>query len=138
KTTTTEEAKECTVIDQSGLFLDDIATQLSMHRVANVGVEADDMTYDQYKTYEAKINAKLVPLNGFFASLREIKTLEEIHILEEAAKIADDAFEHILTVIKPGILEIDVANELEFFMRRKGATSSSFDTIVASGWRSAL
>lgn len=137
-TQATEEAKEFTVIEHSGLLLDEIATQLSMHRVANVGFEADDMTYDQYKIYEAKINAKLVPLNGFFASLREIKTLEEIHILEEAAKMADDAFEHILTVIKPGILEIDVANELEFFMRRKGATSSSFDTIVASGWRSAL
>ena len=37
------------------------------------------------------------------------------------------------TYIKPGITELDVANELEFFMRKSGATSSSFDIIVASG-----
>jgi len=48
------------------------------------------------------------------------------------------AFEHIQTVIKPGVKEIEVANELEFFMRKQGATSSSFDIIVASGYRSAL
>src|SRR5699024_10124172 len=39
---------------------------------------------------------------------------------------------------KPGVKEIDVSNELEFFMRKQGATSSSFDIIVASGYRSAL
>lgn len=37
-----------------------------------------------------------------------------------------------------GVSEIEVSNELEFFMRKQGATSSSFDIIVASGLRSAL
>ncbi|MCM0918469.1 M24 family metallopeptidase, partial [Klebsiella pneumoniae] len=50
----------------------------------------------------------------------------------------DAAFAHIIQFIKPGMAEIEVSNELEFFMRRAGATSSSFDTIVASGVRSAL
>ena len=36
------------------------------------------------------------------------------------------------------VSEIEVSNELEFFMRKQGATSSSFDIIVASGLRSAL
>ena len=67
-----------------------------------------------------------------------IKTSSEIKILKEAADIADAAFTHILNFIRPGITELDVSNELEFFMRREGATSSSFDTIVASGTRSAL
>src|SRR5699024_2818949 len=40
--------------------------------------------------------------------------------------------------IKPGVKEIDVSNELERLMRAQGATSSSFDTIVASGYRGAL
>ena len=65
-------------------------------------------------------------------------TEEEIKILKEAAEIADKAYEHIQKYIKPGVKEIDIANELEFYMRRLGATSSSFDTIVASGERSAL
>src|SRR5690606_9309421 len=52
--------------------------------------------------------------------------------------IADAAFKHVLDFIKPGVTELEVANELEFFMRKHGATSSSFDTIVASGYRSAM
>src|SRR5699024_8374421 len=71
-------------------------------------------------------------------TLRLIKSDEEIEIMQAAAKIADDAFNHILNYIKPGRTELDVSNELEFFMRQAGATASSFDTIVASGYRSAL
>ena len=70
--------------------------------------------------------------------MRLIKDNHELSILKEAADIADAAFKHILDYIKPGLMELDVANELEFFMRKSGATSSSFDIIVASGWRSAL
>jgi len=52
--------------------------------------------------------------------------------------LADATFHHILTYIQAGRTELEVSNELEFFMRKHGATSSSFDTIVASGYRSAL
>ena len=55
-----------------------------------------------------------------------------------AAHIADEAFHHILTFLKPGISENTVRDELEFFMRKKGAASSSFQIIVASGVRSSL
>lgn len=67
-----------------------------------------------------------------------IKTEQEINIIKVACEIADRAFTHILDFIKPGKTELEVSNELEFFMRKQGATQSSFDTIVASGLRSAL
>jgi Xaa-Pro aminopeptidase len=67
-----------------------------------------------------------------------IKDQEEIQIIQDAANIADAAFDYITTFIRPGITELEVSNELEFFMRKQGATSSSFDIIVASGHRSAL
>lgn len=70
--------------------------------------------------------------------LRMKKSPEELEVLKAAAKIADDAFEHICSYIKAGMTELEVSNELEFFMRSQGATSSSFDIIVASGLRSAL
>lgn len=71
-------------------------------------------------------------------NLRLIKTEEERSILKQAAQIADDAFTHIQNYIRPGVKEIDISNELEFFMRKQGAASSSFDIIVASGYRAAL
>src|SRR5699024_2374439 len=83
-------------------------------------------------------DVELIPTSDIIESLRMIKSSEELEIMKKAAEVADAAYKHIRSYIKPGVKEIDVSNELEFFMRRQGATSSSFDTIVASGYRSAL
>lgn len=48
------------------------------------------------------------------------------------------AFTHILDVLKPGITELEVAAELEYFMKTHGAENLSFETIVASGPNSAM
>ena len=90
------------------------------------------------KHIKSVVKANLVPLSGVIEKIRLIKTPEEINIIKVACEIADQAFSHILNFIKPGITELEVSNELEFFMRKQGATASSFDTIVASGLRSAL
>lgn len=107
--------------------------------IKSIGFEQDHMTYGTYAAYLKQYpGADFVPTSQSVEKLRLIKTPEEIKILEEAGKIADEAFSHILTFIKPGITELAVANELEFYMRKLGASESSFDTIVASGARSAL
>jgi Xaa-Pro aminopeptidase len=58
--------------------------------------------------------------------------------MQEAADLADQTFSYILTKLAPGISEKEIALDMEIYMRKHGATSSSFDTIVASGERSAL
>src|SRR5690606_24046268 len=88
--------------------------------------------------YNRLLDAELVPTSDIIEQIRLVKTPEELATLKKAAQIADAAYEHILGVIKPGVKEIEVANELEFFMRKQGATQSSFDIIVASGFRSAM
>jgi Xaa-Pro aminopeptidase len=55
----------------------------------------------------------------------------------EAARLISDVFRGVLRAIKPGISELDLAAEIEYSMKRKGATGPSFDTIVASGPKSA-
>lgn len=70
--------------------------------------------------------------------LRRIKDGEEINALRKAAALADKAFVHILSYLKPGVTEKDVALELEYYMRRAGAEKNAFDFIVASGKRSSL
>ncbi|MBP3039768.1 aminopeptidase P family protein [Bacillaceae bacterium Marseille-Q3522] len=117
---------------------EEIAKQVKALGIKKLGFEADHITFSQYQAYATAIDAEMVAISGVLEKLRLIKTSEEIKILKEAAVIADTAFEHILTFIHPGVTELEVSNELEFFMRKQGATSSSFDTIVASGVRSAL
>lgn len=71
-------------------------------------------------------------------NLRIVKTEEEIGKIAKAVEIAEQAFNHIVNFIKPGASEKDLALELEFFMRKSGASAASFSIIVASGSRSAL
>jgi len=80
----------------------------------------------------------LKPITGLIEKIREVKTEEEIEIIQEAVNIVEKAYDYILGYVKPGITEIEVANELDFYMRNLGATGVSFDTIVASGVRSAM
>ncbi|MEC5422279.1 Xaa-Pro peptidase family protein [Virgibacillus sp. C22-A2] len=133
-----EQAAGFRVVEHKQLIDLEIRDQLKDMNVKHLGFEKDHVTYSQYETYKKVIEAELVPVSGLVEELRLIKTPEELAVMKKAAEIADQAFEHIQAYIKAGVKEIDISNELEFFMRKKGATSSSFDIIVASGSRSAL
>lgn len=134
----TEQAKDFQVVEHKQLIELEIGDQLKNLHIKRLGFEKDHVTFSQYEKYKSIFEADLIPVSGLVEELRLMKTNEELAIMKQAAKIADDAFEHIQGFIKPGVKEIDVSNELELFMRKQGATSSSFDIIVASGYRSAL
>ncbi len=72
------------------------------------------------------------------ARLREIKNEEEIGILRRAADLGCQLFAEMPGSMVPGVSEAEIALTLELAARRRGAEAMSFDTIVASGVRSAL
>jgi Xaa-Pro aminopeptidase len=76
--------------------------------------------------------------SAFVESLRMIKDEDELAVMKEAALAGCKLFDHILGILRPGIAEIEVAAELEHKARLLGAEGMSFETIVASGARSAL
>lgn len=130
--------KDYRIVQHEVTLLEEIATQVKAMGIKLLGFEKDSVSYGTYELYKNVIQADLVPVSGLIEKIRLIKTAQEINIIKVACEIADHAFTHILDYIKPGKTELDVSNELEFFMRQQGATQSSFDTIVASGLRSAL
>ncbi|HEY4551901.1 MAG TPA: Xaa-Pro peptidase family protein [Bacillaceae bacterium] len=132
------QARDFEVVLHKGPIISEVAEQAKKLGIKKLGFEQDHLSYSSYKMYEEAVESEMVPVSNMIENLRLIKTEQEINILKEAADIADAAFKHILDYIRPGVTELDVSNELEFFMRKSGATSSSFDIIVASGWRSAL
>jgi Xaa-Pro aminopeptidase len=83
---------------------------------------------------------------GFFSALpapmveplRWVKDEDELALMTEAALLGCKLLEHILGFIRPGLKETEVAAELEHRARLLGAEGMSFETIVASGARSAL
>lgn len=134
----TVQAPSFEIVKHTGPMTEEVAKQVQRLAVKKVAFERDHMTYALYEMYQKVLPTELVPVHGLVENLRLIKDSEEIKIIKEAAKIADASFHHILTFIRPGIKEIDIATELEYVMRKQGASSSSFDTIVASGIRSSL
>lgn len=132
------QAKDFEIVQHTGPIHEEIGKQVKEMGISRLGFEKDHVTYSAFETYKAALDATLVPVTGLLEKMRLIKDESELAIIREAVQIADAAFDHIIGFIRPGIKEIDVSNELEFFMRKKGAVSSSFDIIVASGFRSAL
>lgn len=130
--------KDFRIVKHEATMIEEIAKQVKAMGIKTLGFEKDNVSYGTFELYKSVIQADLIPISGLIEKIRLIKTEQEINIIKVACEIADHAFTHILNFIKPGKTELEVSNELEFFMRKQGATQSSFDTIVASGLRSAL
>lgn len=69
--------------------------------------------------------------------IRAMKEKKEIVSLKKAAKITWDGYKHLLSFLKEGITEQDLALEFEFYCRKKGASHLSFPSIIAFGENSA-
>lgn len=80
----------------------------------------------------------LIPTTDVVMGLRMVKDAGELATIQRACQISDQAFLDALDFIKPGKTELEVANFLDFRMREMGAEGVSFDTIAASGFRSAM
>lgn len=135
-----EQAPSYTVVEYSTTAHDDVKQLLSKHGAKRIAFEQDQWSYSQFKKWDQVLGeqAELVATSNLIEDIRMIKDDQELQILQEAAHLADKTFAHILNYIDVGVSELDIALEMEMFMRKNGATSSSFDTIVASGERSAL
>jgi len=79
------------------------------------------------------VGVEFAPLGGTFTEIRSIKTDDEIEAIVAAQRIAEGAFEHICKTITYDMTEIEVAAELEYYMKRHGSQKPSFDTICVSG-----
>lgn len=106
-----------------------------------IGFEEDYVTYSSYRRLCEELSAENVELIGVsrvIARERQIKTEREIEYIKKAARIADSAFSFILDKIEPGKSEKDIALMLDYYMLKSGADAIAFDTICASGVRSAM
>ena len=99
----------------------------------NVGFEEYDISYAKYKEYIRKYKIhNFVETEHIIEKQRMIKDEDEIRNIEKACEITDNCFSYLLTYIKPGMTEKQIANEIEDYYKQR-TDGLSFDTIVASG-----
>ena len=111
--------------------------------VRRCGFDAAHTTVTALDTMQKTVSAKVrkgmfVALGSLVAGLREVKDADEIERLRAAARVGCELFEGMLTYLEEGLAESEVAATLEYAARLAGTEGMSFDTIVASGERSAL
>ena len=102
--------------------------------MGRVGLEADDVSWSAQRTWADLLEAdRLVPTCNAVEALRAQKDAAEIARMERAAAIADATLFEVLPLMGQGVTEEHFALELDTAMRRGGAESTAFDTIVAAG-----
>ena len=109
--------------------------------ISTILVEESALSLEDLSRFEAAAEGKVKYTGGASAILTEmrmVKTDAELENMAEAQRITDAAFSHIISVLRPEMTEIDVALEIEFFMRKNGAERTSFDTIAVSGTASSM
>lgn len=142
-------AADVTIHGTLDAFYDDLSHFVAHHGARRVAYESQQVTVGaRSSTLEPPVGLphlarglegmELVPSEGWVEKLREVKDADEAAVLRKAAAIADDAFSYILERVEVGRTEVEIALDLEMFMRNQGAEALSFPSIVASGENSAL
>ncbi|MFP4589218.1 MAG: M24 family metallopeptidase [Candidatus Bipolaricaulota bacterium] len=119
--------------------LQDLAEILNDRKLNRIGLNEATTTLKLYNNLESNLEqSELVPLEDPLTELRAVKNSEELELQQQAAEMADQAFDHLLETVQLGMTEKELALELEFFIRTRGADDVAFDPTVASGPNSAL
>lgn len=126
------------LVEQKDGLLHRTAEVLIEGNAQHIGFEGNGLLYDRYLALHKLLPGRsfATPLN--LGPLRQVKDAEEIACIQKACEIADAAFVDVLTFLKAGRTELEVAAHMEAFMRAHGSEGPSFPTIVASGLRGAL
>jgi Xaa-Pro aminopeptidase len=109
-------------------------------RMGRLGLEGANLTHEAFLALDGRAPArlKLVPTSDLVETRRMVKSPREIGLIRRSVLTNAEAFVQTIPLIRPGISEIDLAAELDYRMRKLGAEKPAFDSIVASGARSAL
>ena len=131
-----DKAFRVSIPEKSDEFISSIIAEDS---VKTIGFEGNSVSYNTYHRYCEKFKeCEFVNIGDMIEIQRQIKSEDEIIKMQKAQDITDKAFSHILNVLTPNMTEIDVASELEYVMRKNGASGIAFETIAVSGDASAL
>jgi len=111
-----------------------------------LGFEADNVTVQLLDRFKAAIaesehaarDLELMPTTGVPLGLRAFKDADELALLQRSIDIADNAFTEVAKTISAGDTEDEIAWRIEVAVRKQGAESLSFPTIVGSGPNAAL
>ncbi|MEJ5367299.1 MAG: Xaa-Pro peptidase family protein [Bryobacteraceae bacterium] len=114
--------------------------KFAARRARRIAVETDRIPHQVWAQAAETLGrrVKLLSLNGAVERLRRIKSAAEADAIRASARLCAQAFRQAVRRFRPGMTENEAAAEIEYRMRRLGASAPAFETIVAAGARAAL
>ena len=114
------------------------AAKVAADRGEHAAVQGEVMPLAQARRIEELLGHEVVALGNIIAPLREDKDDDERALVAKACNISDAALAALVTEIRVGWTERQIARRLLNLMLEAGATAESFDAIVATGPHSAI
>ncbi|HKN23699.1 MAG TPA: Xaa-Pro peptidase family protein [Candidatus Acidoferrum sp.] len=126
-------------LQKGGLYVS-LADWLAQKGIRRAGYDPEQWTLAQWKTLRKASGAKCraIEARGVVESLRMKKDAQELAAMRKAAILAGEVLQGAVKLLRPGVTEIEIAAEIEFQMKKRGASGPAFETIVAFGARGAL
>ncbi|HEX8763672.1 MAG TPA: Xaa-Pro peptidase family protein, partial [Candidatus Acidoferrum sp.] len=135
-----EETTGVRIQQQKGTAFESAAQAIRDAQARRVGFDAAHLTVSQLQSARKASKGRLewVPASEVVESLRARKDAGELALMRKAAILAGEMVEFAIGLLKPGVCEREVGADIEYQMRRRGASGPAFETIVAFGNRAAL
>jgi Xaa-Pro aminopeptidase len=128
------------IFQQKHSLFESVGRFLRDSRFHRVGFDPSQVTVEQFRSLRKAAGARVrwIPAPGKVERLRMRKDPSELAQMRRAAILAGEVVQSAIGLLKPGIRESEVAAEIEYLMRKRGASGPAFETIVAFGERAAL
>src|ERR1700726_3406788 len=139
----TSQAKQETsgirVATQKGSLTATVGELLKAQGRLRIGFDATQLTVAQLRALKAAAGKRVqwITASGLLEGLRARKEPQEIAQMRKAGALASQVVTAAFKLLKPGVRELEIAAEIEYQMRQRGASGPAFETIVAFGERSA-
>lgn len=112
---------------------------LAENKIKKIAFESNNLSYADFKKYSDSLKSiEFLTTKNIIEQIRMVKDKDEIIKMKKAAQITTESLKEVFEIIKPGMRELDIASELAYTMRKKGAQKEAFETIVVSGERSSF
>lgn len=138
-----QQAPLFTLFEVKGTMSEWFPKLINDREIKRLSFESPYITFSFYQEMSSIINKEcpqisLLPLENTVEILRSVKEPQEIEYIQRAADIGDAAFNTVTSKIQPGITELQLAWELEKYMRETGSQTMPFSIIVAAGLNAAM
>lgn len=122
------------IVERKKSLINSICEKIKKLKIKKLQIESLYISVDLFNEIKQKVNnIRMIGTKGIIENYRKQKTKDEIRKIQKAIEIAEKAYTSIQSKIKYGITEKDIADVLEYELRKQGAEKSSFDIICAVG-----